>query len=132
MQSRVPNDSHAPPAPPQVRVYLTNVEGIARRFVDEKREYLQRLLGSSSSGGSGAGGFRKFWARLDLARQRALARDAAPAVLKVRPVGCQGLWVAGLWPAVAALDGLPPSALLCGEWHLVSSTPAGRGQALLQ
>lgn len=24
-----------------VRVYLTNVEGIARRFVDEKREYLQ-------------------------------------------------------------------------------------------
>ena len=65
-----------------VRVYLANVEGIARRFVEEKKEYLQRLLEEGR-------GFKQFWRRLKPERQRQLAAAPAPAVLKVRP----------LWPA---------------------------------
>jgi hypothetical protein len=37
-----------------VRVYLTNVEGICRRFVEEKRERLARLREDPAS-------FRAFW-----------------------------------------------------------------------
>ena len=42
-----------------LRVYLSNVEGLARRFVDEKREYLQVRAGEDGGGQEGAGGGRK-------------------------------------------------------------------------
>lgn len=61
-----------------LRVYLTNVEGIARRFVEEKRVQLQRLLDDPRGGG-----FRQFWRRLDATRQRKLSCDSAAVVLKV-------------------------------------------------
>ena len=72
-----------------LRVYLTNVEGIARRFVDEKRGQLQRLIDDARGGG-----FKQFWRRLDATRQRKLSSDSAAAVFKVGAV-CAGCW-AGL------------------------------------
>jgi hypothetical protein len=71
-----------------LRVYLTNVEGIARRFVDEKRGQLQRLIDDSRGGG-----FKQFWRRLDATWQRKLSSDSAAAVLKVG-AGCCA-WQAG-------------------------------------
>ena len=39
-----------------LRVYLSNVEGLARRFVDEKREYLQVRAGQGGGGRRGQAG----------------------------------------------------------------------------
>ena len=72
-----------------LRVYLANVEGIARRFVDEKRGQLQRLIDDARGGG-----FKQFWRRLDATRQRKLSSDSAAAVFKVGAV-CAGCWVLG-------------------------------------
>ncbi|KAK9820473.1 hypothetical protein WJX72_010699 [[Myrmecia] bisecta] len=58
-----------------VRVYLTNVEGICRRFVDEKREMLSRLR-------EDLGGFRAFWQALDPKRRRVLAAEKGDIILK--------------------------------------------------
>ncbi len=60
-----------------VRVYLTNVEGIARRFVDEKRDYLSQLTDTSR-------GFADFWEDLDVRARRDLGREKADVILKVR------------------------------------------------
>ena len=43
------------PGQPQVRVYLTNVEGIARRFVEERKEALQ-VCGVWSAAAAAASG----------------------------------------------------------------------------
>ena len=60
-----------------VRVYLTNVEALARKFVDEKRDALARLRGD-------AGGLRAFWAAVDARTRRQLATASGEAVLKAR------------------------------------------------
>lgn len=49
-----------------MRVYLTNVEGICRRFVEEKRERLARLREDPAS-------FRAFWCALRPIKLRPLA-----------------------------------------------------------
>lgn len=58
-------------------MYLTNVEALARKFVDEKREALARLRND-------AGGFRAFWAAVDARTRRQLATATGDAVLKAR------------------------------------------------
>ncbi|KAK9834319.1 hypothetical protein WJX81_006825 [Elliptochloris bilobata] len=58
-----------------VRVYLTNVEALARKFVDEKRDALARLRDD-------AAGFRAFWAAVDARTRRQLATASGEAVLK--------------------------------------------------
>ncbi|EIE25137.1 MATH-domain-containing protein [Coccomyxa subellipsoidea C-169] len=58
-----------------VRVYLTNVETLARKFVDEKREALLHLRSEDS-------GFRTFWGSLDPKRRRQLATTSGETVLK--------------------------------------------------
>lgn len=45
-----------------VRVYLTNVEGICRRFVEEKREALTKVKSDMAA-------LRDFWNKLDKADQ---------------------------------------------------------------
>jgi flagellar biosynthesis GTPase FlhF len=59
-----------------LRVYLANVEGIARRFVDEKREWLSATLLAPGKG------FREYWARLCEAERASLASEVAAPVLK--------------------------------------------------
>ena len=59
-----------------VRVYLTNVETICRKFVDEKRASLATLR-------EDAQGFRAFLGSLDPTRRRKLAKENGEVVLKV-------------------------------------------------
>lgn len=59
-----------------VRVYLTNVEGICRRFCEEKRTRLAWAKDEVRA-------FRDFWAGLTPEHQRRLLTEKAEAVLKV-------------------------------------------------
>ncbi|KAK2080444.1 hypothetical protein QBZ16_000297 [Prototheca wickerhamii] len=60
-----------------VRVYLSNVEGIARRFAEERRAWLASLLA-----GAGEGSFRAFWASLPSRRRAELSCAAAGPLLR--------------------------------------------------
>ena len=62
-----------------VRVYLTNVETICRKFVDERRGALTRLRDNSA-------GLRLFWASLEPHQRLSLASERGEVLLKVRPV----------------------------------------------
>ncbi|KAG7672953.1 hypothetical protein Ndes2526B_g08521 [Nannochloris sp. 'desiccata'] len=57
-----------------VRVYLTNVEGIVRRYVDEKRAVLSRVLSGE--------GFIQFWQEQSDERRKKLASAPAAPLLK--------------------------------------------------
>jgi len=57
-----------------VRVYLTNVEGIVRRYVDEKRAVLSRVLSGE--------GFIQFWEEQSDERRKKLASASAAPLLK--------------------------------------------------
>ena len=59
-----------------VRVYLTNVEGVCRRFCDEKRA---RLLWAKDE----ALKFRDVWRQLSSEDQRRLLSEKADVILKV-------------------------------------------------
>ncbi len=59
-----------------VRVYLTNVEGVCRRFCDEKRARLLWVTGEADK-------FRDFWLSLSSEQQRKLLVDKAESILKV-------------------------------------------------
>jgi hypothetical protein len=59
-----------------VRVYLTNVETICRKFVDEKRATLATLREDSQ-------GFRAFLGSIDPTRRRKLAKESGEVILKV-------------------------------------------------
>lgn len=61
-----------------VRVYLANVEGIARRFLEEKRGRLQLMQAEP--------GFPLFWGGLADGRKAALTTERADVLLKV---GCE-------------------------------------------
>eukprot|EP00878_Enallax_costatus_P025635 GHUV01027445.1.p1 GENE.GHUV01027445.1~~GHUV01027445.1.p1 ORF type:complete len:326 (+),score=70.47 GHUV01027445.1:292-1269(+) len=58
-----------------VRVYLTNVESICRRFCEEKRQRLSWLRDES-------GCFRSWWLGLHPERQKQLSREKGEAILK--------------------------------------------------
>lgn len=60
-----------------VRVYLTNVEGICRRFCEDKRARLAWAKDEIQS-------FKQFWSGLTPELQRKLMTDKAEAILKVR------------------------------------------------
>eukprot|EP00898_Chlorokybus_atmophyticus_P004854 jgi/Chlat1/536/Chrsp103S01120 len=57
------------------RVYLTNVEGICRRFLEEKREALSALRADKAS-------FRAFWVSQMGSRQRQLTQGRSDVILK--------------------------------------------------
>ncbi|KAL2609820.1 hypothetical protein R1flu_028393 [Riccia fluitans] len=61
-----------------VRVYLTNVEGICRRFVEEKREKLGKLIEDTPRWTS----FRAFWSAVEDGARRRLAREKTDVILK--------------------------------------------------
>lgn len=58
-----------------VRVYLTNVEGICRRFVDEKRESLLRMKETTAS-------FKAYWASQTANDKKALVQHKGSDMLK--------------------------------------------------
>ncbi|XP_017226631.1 TNF receptor-associated factor homolog 1a isoform X3 [Daucus carota subsp. sativus] len=62
-----------------VRVYLTNVEQIARRFVEERRGRLKRLIEDKARWPS----FCAFWLGLDPNARRRMSREKTESVLKV-------------------------------------------------
>jgi hypothetical protein len=64
-----------------VRVYLSNVETLARKFVEEKREALLALHADSA-------GFLAFWAAMDPRRRRQMATASGEVLLKV---GCRAM-----------------------------------------
>ncbi|CAM6084166.1 unnamed protein product [Calypogeia fissa] len=61
-----------------VRVYLTNVEGICRRFVEEKREKLGKLMEDAPRWAS----FRTFWSAVEEGARYRLAREKTDVILK--------------------------------------------------
>ncbi|KAI5084590.1 hypothetical protein GOP47_0000759 [Adiantum capillus-veneris] len=76
-----------------VRVYMTNVEGICRRFVEEKREKIGKLMGDplrwpriKNAGAQVpslyATHFRAFWAALEENVRRRLSREKTDIILK--------------------------------------------------
>eukprot|EP00232_Nephroselmis_pyriformis_P007884 CAMPEP_0182889078 /NCGR_PEP_ID=MMETSP0034_2-20130328/21819_1 /TAXON_ID=156128 /ORGANISM="Nephroselmis pyriformis, Strain CCMP717" /LENGTH=502 /DNA_ID=CAMNT_0025022547 /DNA_START=107 /DNA_END=1612 /DNA_ORIENTATION=+ len=58
-----------------VRVYLTNVEGICRRFVEEKRDILAALRTDPAS-------LKEFWDGVNPAAKAKLGRERADVILK--------------------------------------------------
>ena len=59
-------------------MYLTNVEGICRRFVDEKRESLLRMKETTAS-------FKAYWASQSANDKKALVQHKGSHMLKVTP-----------------------------------------------
>ncbi|XP_022935930.1 MATH domain-containing protein At5g43560-like isoform X2 [Cucurbita moschata] len=62
-----------------VRVYLTNVEQICRRFVEERRSKLGKLIADKARWSS----FRAFWLGIDQNARRRMSRERTDAILKV-------------------------------------------------
>ncbi|GMI70454.1 Tumor necrosis factor Receptor-Associated Factor 1b [Hibiscus trionum] len=61
-----------------VRVYLTNVEQICRRFLDERQQKLGKLIEDKASWSS----FCAFWLGIDLNARRQMSREKADVILK--------------------------------------------------
>lgn len=66
-----------------MRVYLSNVDTLARKFVEEKREALFGLRNDPC-------GFIAFWAGLDAKRRRQMGTVSGEVILKVGAL-CAGL-----------------------------------------
>ncbi|KAL9240351.1 hypothetical protein vseg_014584 [Gypsophila vaccaria] len=62
-----------------VRVYLTNVEQICRRFVDERRGKLEKLIEDKARWSS----FCAFWLGMDQNTRRRMSREKKDTILKV-------------------------------------------------
>ncbi|XP_074281820.1 TNF receptor-associated factor homolog 1a-like [Silene latifolia] len=62
-----------------VRVYLTNVEQICRRFVEERRGKLEKLIEDKARWSS----FRAFWLGMDQNTRRRMSREKKDTILKV-------------------------------------------------
>ncbi|KAK7268730.1 hypothetical protein RIF29_21438 [Crotalaria pallida] len=62
-----------------VRVYLTNVEQICRRFVEERRSKLGKLIEDKARWSS----FFAFWRSIDLTSRRRMSREKTDVILKV-------------------------------------------------
>ena len=68
-------------------MYLSNVETLARKFVEERHDALAALRDDN-------GGFLAFWASLEPRRRRQMAAASGEVILKVRGrAGC----AAGGW-----------------------------------
>ncbi|XP_052731426.1 TNF receptor-associated factor homolog 1a isoform X5 [Vigna angularis] len=62
-----------------VRVYLTNVEQICRRFVEERRSKLGKLIEDKARWSS----FCTFWREIDQTSRRRMSREKTNVILKV-------------------------------------------------
>ncbi|XP_073278659.1 TNF receptor-associated factor homolog 1a isoform X1 [Primulina huaijiensis] len=62
-----------------VRVYLTNVEQICRRFVEERRGKLEKLIEDKNRWAS----FNGFWLAMDQSSRRRMSREKTESILKV-------------------------------------------------
>ncbi|PON83330.1 E3 ubiquitin-protein ligase SIN-like [Trema orientale] len=62
-----------------VRVYLTNVEQICRRFVEERRSKLGKLIEDKARWSS----FSAFWSGIDQNARRRMSREKTESILKV-------------------------------------------------
>ncbi|XP_027363885.1 TNF receptor-associated factor homolog 1a-like [Abrus precatorius] len=62
-----------------VRVYLTNVEQICRRFVEERRSKLGKLIEDKARWSS----FFAFWREIDQTSRRRMSREKTDVILKV-------------------------------------------------
>ncbi|GER41590.1 TRAF-like superfamily protein [Striga asiatica] len=62
-----------------VRVYLTNVEQICRRFMEERRAKLGKLIEDKEKWSS----FRAFWLGMDQCSRRRMTREKTESILKV-------------------------------------------------
>ncbi|OIV90646.1 hypothetical protein TanjilG_01727 [Lupinus angustifolius] len=62
-----------------VRVYLTNVEQICRRFVEERRSKLRKLIEDKARWSS----FFAFWGGIDQNSRRHMSREKTDVILKV-------------------------------------------------
>ncbi|KAL3634513.1 hypothetical protein CASFOL_021567 [Castilleja foliolosa] len=62
-----------------VRVYLTNVEQICRRFVEERRGRLVKLIEDKARWSS----LRAFWMAMDYSSRRCMSREKTEPILKV-------------------------------------------------
>ncbi|KAI3469706.1 hypothetical protein Pfo_026369 [Paulownia fortunei] len=62
-----------------VRVYLTNVEQICRRFVEERRGKLGKLIDDKARWSS----FSAFWLGMDQSAKRRMSREKTESILKV-------------------------------------------------
>ncbi|KAL2530780.1 TRAF-like superfamily protein [Forsythia ovata] len=62
-----------------VRVYLTNVEQICRRFVEERRSKLGKSIEDKARWSS----FRTFWMGIDQSARRRMSRERTDSILKV-------------------------------------------------
>ncbi|KAL6841510.1 hypothetical protein ACP4OV_028653 [Aristida adscensionis] len=62
-----------------LRVYMTNVEQIYRRFVDERRSKLSKLIEDKMRWSS----FRAFWSAIDPGTRHRMSREKTDTVLKV-------------------------------------------------
>lgn len=87
-----------------VRVYLTNVEGVCRRFCDDKRARIMWAIDEASK-------FREFWAGLSGEQQRKLLSEKGEAILKVGDE--QRRWW-GAWATPGHLARNPGAAMPCG------------------
>lgn len=109
-----------------MRVYLTNVEGICRRFVDEKRESLLRIKETTAS-------FKAYWASQSPSEKKALVQHKGSEMLKV------GFWAVLLVCSYArvlsqqnsALHGSLVVCVLC-DLVLLVGIQAGLSDAVLR
>ncbi|KAK3138322.1 hypothetical protein QOZ80_5AG0367340 [Eleusine coracana subsp. coracana] len=62
-----------------LRVYMTNVEQIYRRFVEERRSKLSKLIEDKTRWSS----FRAFWSAIDPSTKHRMSREKADTILKV-------------------------------------------------
>ena len=58
-----------------VRVYLSNVEGVCRRFIEQRREGLSSLKGHAEE-------FRAFWTSLNRERKKSIVVETEDVILK--------------------------------------------------
>ena len=79
-----------------VRVYLSNVESICRKFVEERRGVLVRLK-------DGPVGLAAFLQALDLKQRHLLASEHGDVLLKVAPRPCNMAM-----PSFSCLEGCQP------------------------
>lgn len=80
-----------------VRVYLTNVEGICRRFVDEKRESLLRIRETAAS-------FKAYWISQSASDRKTLVQHKGSDMLKVMAHSVVCMYLVSGWHCFKARE----------------------------
>ncbi|KAJ3698828.1 hypothetical protein LUZ61_002533 [Rhynchospora tenuis] len=62
-----------------VRIYMTNIENICRRFVDERRSRLVKLIDDKSKWSS----FHAFWRGISASARHCMSRERSDVILKI-------------------------------------------------